>query len=89
MICPDISGIDDAVGIAERIREALDTAIPVSGTQVTIGASVGIAIADGTAAGDALLRDADTATYSVKRRGGGTWELAVTANGVTAAPSGA
>ncbi len=81
VICPDVTGIADAVGIAERIRDALATAIPVAGTSVQIGASVGIAIADGSAAGDALLREADSATYGVKRRGGGDWELAATLNG--------
>ncbi|MCZ7534640.1 MAG: PAS domain S-box protein [Acidimicrobiia bacterium] len=88
VICPDIAGIADAIGIAERIREALEAGIPVSGTEVTIGASVGIAIADGSAAGDALLREADSATYGVKRRGGGTWELAVTTNCDAAPPDG-
>ena len=76
VICPDLSNAAGAVGIAERIRAALCESITVTGAEVCIDASVGIAIADGNADGDTLLREADSATYCVKRRGGGGWEIA-------------
>ena len=81
VICPDVDGIADAVGIAERIQASFESGIPVAGKTVRIYASIGIAIADGSAAGDALLSEADSATYGAKSRGGAAWELAATLNG--------
>ena len=55
------------------------TPLAVGGVEVALRASVGIALAqDGDAAAD-LLRDADTAMYTAKARGGGAYERFVPA----------
>lgn len=89
VICPEVDGIAGAVDIAERIRSNLATEMPAAGTTVRIDASVGIAISDGGASGDALLGEADSASYGAKRRGGRGWELAETLNGSGAVVGGA
>ena len=66
---------DDAVAIAGRIVEVLHEPFTVAGHHVTIGASVGIAHARGSASGDGLLRDADIAMYVAKRTGKGRVEV--------------
>ncbi|MBP0494879.1 sensor domain-containing protein [Pararoseomonas indoligenes] len=62
----------DAAGLAERLIREIARPIDVKGVQVTIGASVGIALAPlhGTEA-DLLLRNADLALYRAKESGRG------------------
>ena len=66
VLCEDLAGAGEAVGLGERLRAELPTP-----------ASMGIAV---TTAGDvepeALVRAADAAMYRVKRRGGDGLELA-------------
>jgi diguanylate cyclase (GGDEF)-like protein len=58
--------------VAERIIESMRRPFPLEGKDVFIGATVGIAIADGDAHGpDELLRNADLAMYRAKKEGGG------------------
>jgi diguanylate cyclase len=61
----------DAEVLAERLREAASGTYLVQGTEVTLGASAGVA-AGGSAAGpDEILRNADLALYRAKRAGRG------------------
>lgn len=62
-----------AVAYARRIARALEEPFELSSAEVTIGATIGIAVADG-GRGDpaALLRDADLAMYAAKGRGRGS-----------------
>ena len=75
----DVADPRDADEVAERVAAALVTPLAVGGVEVALRASVGIALAqDGDAAAD-LLRDADTAMYTAKARGGGAYERFVPA----------
>ena len=71
ILIEDLAQDDEAVGLAERIRACLLSPFSVGGLQVVIDASIGIAFASRGATTDQLLRDADLAMYSAKRRGGG------------------
>ena len=66
----DLKGPSDASTIAARMLESLEEPFDISGKQVSIGASIGIAIypVDGTSA-NLLLNHADTAMYRAKGHG--------------------
>ena len=59
-----------AEAMAERIRSALAAPIHVRGWQFTVRASIGLAAAEAEASHEELLRRADLAMYTAKRRGG-------------------
>lgn len=63
-------GAEAAAGLAQRCRAALGTPVWVSGLQLPIGASVGLAHADRPADAEALLASADAAMYQAKRSAG-------------------
>ena len=61
----------DARRLAGRILTALRAPLALVGREIVVSASIGIALGDAGAGGaSALLRDADTAMYRVKRGGG-------------------
>ena len=65
----DVAGA--AVDMGERIRRSLAAEIRWAGRQVTLTASIGIAVNGGTGtAGDDLIRLADQAMFHAKRQGG-------------------
>ncbi len=72
LLLENVSGLEDARGVAERVQRALALPLPLSGHDVIASASIGIAVGDGSIT-DAheLLRDADTAMYEAKARGSG------------------
>jgi diguanylate cyclase (GGDEF)-like protein/PAS domain S-box-containing protein len=72
----NIHGIPDAVQIAERIEISLSAPIPWEDQQIFSTTSIGIAISkDSYQSPEELLRDADTAMYSAKKRGQGCYEI--------------
>ncbi|OLB74313.1 MAG: hypothetical protein AUI14_23840 [Actinobacteria bacterium 13_2_20CM_2_71_6] len=81
LITEDLDDVGDAVCIAEQVVATLSEPIVlVAGAgerEVSIGASVGIVLSDGTGplAPDDLLRDADVAMYRAKQRGRGRVEI--------------
>jgi diguanylate cyclase (GGDEF)-like protein len=64
---------DDAVQVADRIREALAAPLQVNDREVTVTASIGIAAGNGAA--DELVRDADVAMYRAKAAGKGRYQV--------------
>lgn len=64
------TGEEGAVGVAEKLREALRAPYPLDGAQARIGASVGIALfPDHGNDPESLQRAADAALYAAKREG--------------------
>ncbi|MEJ5945958.1 bifunctional diguanylate cyclase/phosphodiesterase [Pseudokineococcus basanitobsidens] len=64
----------DAAALAEVVARAASAPVDVGGLRLQVGASVGVASADGGEglAGEELLRRADVAMYTAKSNGGGT-----------------
>ncbi|MFP5326591.1 MAG: putative bifunctional diguanylate cyclase/phosphodiesterase, partial [Acidimicrobiia bacterium] len=75
--CPEISGEDDVVAIAEAVNRAIrQPFVGVDATDVFVTVSIGIAIAtDPSTTPDELIRDADVAMYRAKERGGVRYEI--------------
>ena len=75
VLCEDIT-VRDAIHVAERLTAAIAEPTSLSTLALQVTASVGIAInMDERGTVDALVRDADTTMYEVKRRGGNAFEL--------------
>ena len=73
VLVPGLQRPEDAGDVARRVTEAVSAPFMIDGTEVVIGASIGIVMApiDG-ASTDALLRKADLALDRVKQDGRGT-----------------
>ena len=76
LLYEEIGSTEEAVQISERIHEALQGAFLVSGHEIFVTASVGIALGDRrTSDLVALLSDADTAMYRAKMSGRGRTQV--------------
>ena len=76
VLCEDLSEASQVEPLAARIGAALAEPFDLSGAQVDMTASVGIAFAGlGQDVPERLLRDADVAMYEAKRRGGGRHQI--------------
>jgi diguanylate cyclase (GGDEF)-like protein/PAS domain S-box-containing protein len=73
VLCEDLTGEADAIGIATRIAEASCAPVRVGGVEHTITVSAGVALVGdpATASPAGLLRDADAAMYRAKAGGKG------------------
>jgi diguanylate cyclase (GGDEF)-like protein len=70
--CGGQNGSGTAVGVAQRALAALQEPVSIESTNLTISASIGIAISDpgaGVDAADSLLRNADFSMYLAKGQG--------------------
>jgi len=70
-----LRNVVDAQGanhVVDRLLGALRRPILVEGTEITLGLSIGVALAGPTSTADDLLTRADEALYAVKRSGGGS-----------------
>lgn len=62
-----VKNIEEAIEVAERIIEGLETPLPLPNGKVSTGASIGIVFSqDGEHDADTLLHDADIAMYKAK-----------------------
>lgn len=75
ILCEDMKGEQDAVTIAERLCREFTSPTTVEGHEIPLTASIGIAFAQEGDDPDSLLRHADSAMYSVKEGGRGTYEI--------------
>jgi diguanylate cyclase (GGDEF)-like protein/PAS domain S-box-containing protein len=70
ILVENITGLDDATAVADRVHEELSRAISVDSHEVFTNASIGIVIsAPHYSHPDEILRDADTAMYRAKAAG--------------------
>jgi diguanylate cyclase (GGDEF)-like protein/PAS domain S-box-containing protein len=69
VLCPSVTDVDEALRIAERVRRALGLPFRISAGVAEIGVSIGIALDDEHRSLEALLEDADVATYRAKLAG--------------------
>jgi diguanylate cyclase (GGDEF)-like protein len=75
ILLDDMSGPSDALLAAERIIQALNAPAYLDGQEVSIRASVGITLDTHGEQADTLLRNADVAMYTAKRRGKGRYQV--------------
>jgi diguanylate cyclase (GGDEF)-like protein len=75
VLVEDVVGEAEAAYVAERLLGALAAPFPVRGTEVKVGASVGIVLATHNTTVDELLNDADAAMYAAKSEGRGRWRV--------------
>jgi diguanylate cyclase (GGDEF)-like protein/PAS domain S-box-containing protein len=72
VLLEDIGGIDDAIGAAQRICEAVEEPLILAdGYEIVASLSVGITLTEPGKGVDDILRDADVAMYEAKVKGGG------------------
>jgi diguanylate cyclase (GGDEF)-like protein/PAS domain S-box-containing protein len=69
-----VAGSDGRTGLLERLSAAMAHPFSLSGNQIQVTASIGVATASGDETADDLLRNADVAMYAAKRRGKGRSE---------------
>lgn len=74
-ILVDEDGGPAAVGVAQRVQEALSHPVAVDAGEATVRPSMGIAIAADNTTHDDLLRDADIAMHSVKAENKGGFQV--------------
>src|SRR5207245_766056 len=81
VVCDDLSGVDNAIAVAQRMLEVIAPEIAVHDAardlhQVTVGASIGLTfVTDAAASAEQVVRDADVAMYRAKQRGRGGVEV--------------
>ena len=70
-VCEDLADLQEAHAIASRVEVAIAAPIETSAGEVTVHASVGLALAEGTQDSDAddVIRRADEAMYRAKAAG--------------------
>lgn len=73
IVCRQLSDVSNAAEIAQRVLTALESPMAVEGRMLRVRASIGVALTspDSREGADTLVRQADTAMYESKARGGG------------------
>ncbi|NND74443.1 MAG: EAL domain-containing protein [Ilumatobacter sp.] len=71
ILLEDRGGVDRALGMAESLLDMLREPVMLGGYDLTVLASVGVAVATQGMSTSSLLRDADIAMYEAKRAGKG------------------
>jgi diguanylate cyclase (GGDEF)-like protein len=64
--------------IANKIRTLMQKIIPIDGTELVVGASIGVAYSVNAPTANELMKLADTALYSAKSAGRGIHHTAIT-----------
>lgn len=71
ILIEDTPGPDGHAGMLERLSAAMAQPFTLSGAEMQVNASIGVAVTTGGETADDLLRNADVAMYTAKRRGKG------------------
>jgi diguanylate cyclase (GGDEF)-like protein len=71
VILEDLAPSEDPFVLAERLLGLLSLPIPVAGRELTVGVSIGLAVADSGDDEESVLRNADMAMYAAKAAGKG------------------
>ena len=76
VLTPDIHGVEDAVHVAQKVRDAIREPIQIEGRELFVSASMGVAVypSDGESA-ETLVKNADTAMYRAKSQGNDLLQL--------------
>jgi diguanylate cyclase (GGDEF)-like protein/PAS domain S-box-containing protein len=69
VILHGVHDLEEAVHIAENLRECVGQPTPVAGGTVAVSASIGVTLADAGESVDQIVARADAAMYEAKRRG--------------------
>jgi diguanylate cyclase (GGDEF)-like protein len=69
VLCPRVAEESHAIGIADRIRAALEIPFCIGPGRAEIGISLGVALDTGQPLPDLLIKDADTAALRAKAAG--------------------
>jgi diguanylate cyclase len=70
ILCEDVAGQQDVVGIAERVLDSVAEPFVIDDERLSVEASMGIAITDGKGdTAESLIRNADAAMYGAKQQG--------------------
>lgn len=75
ILIEDLANEDDAKVVADQLAATLSAPMAVRGQELHMTASIGIAVTNGAATPDELLRDADAAMYRAKQGGRDRYEL--------------
>lgn len=76
ILLENIAGLPEAVHVAERIRSSLEAPFMIDSQKVFSTASIGVLLVGRQYHEiDAMFRDADTAMYRAKAKGGGRYEI--------------
>ena len=75
VLLEDLGAVRDVTLLADRVIAILQRPFSLAGREVFIGASIGIALDDPGIDSGQLLRNADIAMYTAKRRGRGRYEI--------------
>jgi diguanylate cyclase (GGDEF)-like protein len=75
VLLQDVVRLGEVETVAQRILSSVTRPLSIGGTDVTISASIGIALAEGTDQADDVLRHADRAMYTAKTAGKNRIEL--------------
>jgi predicted signal transduction protein with EAL and GGDEF domain len=76
VLTPDIHGVEDAVHVAQKVREAIRGAMQIDGRELFVSASMGIAMfpEDGESS-ESLVKNSDIAMYRAKAQGSDLLQL--------------
>lgn len=78
LLCEVVGSAAHAADIAQRLLDAIAAPMQISGVEVTVSLSIGVAVTSGVDLDPELLvRQADDAMYAAKKAGKGRYELVV------------
>jgi diguanylate cyclase (GGDEF)-like protein len=76
LLCEDVADEQEALEIAERVKQCFARPLPIAGGEHFVTASIGVALpSGGHDTTESLLRDADAAMYQAKERGRARFEV--------------